>query len=72
MSSTPAAHPTTTTRRGRPRRPPTKTELIFARVHPDEREAVVKAAEAGSRSLSQQVRHYVRAGLAQEADRESA
>ena len=44
--------------------------VIFARVPCHEREALAEVAERNSRTLSGQLRHYVRQALAQEADGE--
>ncbi len=68
MSSQPS-----TTRPGSltPRRPPRRSEILFTRVRPTEREAVVAAAEKNAYTLSEQLRVWVRQGLA-EADNESA
>ena len=55
-----------------PRRPPVRSEILFTRVRRAEREAVVAAAERNAYTLSEQVRVFVRQGLAQEADSEAS
>ena len=61
-------------RAGRPTSPPDQLgQGVYIRLLPHEKSAVQKHAERDSRTMSAQIRSYVRAGLAQEeVDREPA